>query len=165
MCFSREHIHEPRVQRVPAAPVRPAAAAVPVPRAHRPVGGGAHVAVADRLSTARLSAVRVGQVAVPERADRRAGRHTHHADVGHAAGHRRAGAHRLQVRPRLTRARGPRADGLRQRDRAQPRVDGPGHQGGVGRVIEPRPPRSSSSPALIPSRCPNTVPVPRDVIT
>lgn len=95
-----------------------ATATVPVPGAHRPVGGGAHVAVAGRLSAARLSAVRLGPVAVPERADCRAGRHTHLVDSAHAARHRRPGAHRLQVRSRLTRARGPRADGFSQRDRA-----------------------------------------------
>lgn len=116
--------------------MRPAAAAVPVPRAHRPVGRGAHVAVADLVRAARLSAVRVRPVAVPlqRRPGGRAGRHTHLAVRGHAARRRRAGAHRLHARPRLTRARGPRARRLGQRDRAQPPVHGPGHQGRVGRV-------------------------------
>lgn len=114
--------------------MRLAAPTVPVPGAHRPIGGRAHRAVAGRLSAARLSAVRVGPFAVPERADRRAGRHTHIAVAAHAARHRHAGAHRLQIRSRLTRARGPHAHGFGQRDRAQPSVHGQGHQSGVGRV-------------------------------
>lgn len=116
---SWKHIHEPRFQRLSAAAaVRSATATVPIPGAHRPVRGRAHVAVARRVSAARVPAVRLGPVAVPERADRRARRHTHLVDAAHAARHRRAGAHRLQVRPRLTRARGPRAHGFSQRDRA-----------------------------------------------
>lgn len=114
--------------------MRTPAAAVPVPRAYRPVGGGAHVAVAGRLSVARLSAVRVGPVTVPERSDRRTGRHTHLTHAGHAAGHRRPGAHRLQIRPRLTRARGPRANGLGQRDRAELFVHGAIDQSGVDNI-------------------------------
>lgn len=115
--------------------MRPATATVPVPGAHRPVRGGVDATMVGRLSVARLSAVRLGPVVVPERTDRRAGRHTHIAHVAHAVRHRRPGAHRLQIRPvRLTRARGPHALGFSQRDRAQPFVHGPGHQGGVGRV-------------------------------
>lgn len=108
--------------------MRPATATVPVSGAHRPFGGGVDAALADRLSVARLSAVLLGPVAVPERTDRRAGRHTHLAHADHVVRHRRPGAHRLQIRPvRLTRARGPRAHGFSQRDRAQPFVDGPSH--------------------------------------
>lgn len=128
MLYSRQHLHEPRFQRLPTATaVRPATATVPVSRAHRPVRGGAHGAVARRVSVARLSAVRLGAFAVPERADRRAGHHTHFAHVAHVAVHCRAGAHRLQVRSRLTRPGGPSADGFGQRNRAQPFVHGQSH--------------------------------------
>jgi len=83
--------------------------------------------MARRVSVARLSAVRLRTVAVPERADRRAGHHTNFAHVAHVAVHCRAGAHRLQVRSRLTRPGGPSANGFGQRDRAQPFVHGQSH--------------------------------------
>lgn len=97
MLYSRQHLHEPRFRRLPATSVRPATPTVPVSGAHHPVRGGTHGAVARRVSFARLSAVRLGPVAVPERADRRAGHHTHFPHVAHVAVHRRASAHRLQV--------------------------------------------------------------------
>lgn len=136
MLYSRQHLHEPRFQRLPTATaVRPSTATVPVSGAHRPVRGGALGAVAGRLSVTRLSAVRLGTVAVPERANRRAGHYTYFAHVAHVAVHCRASAHRLQVRSRLTRPGGPNANGFGQRNWAQPFVHGQSHEGSVGHII------------------------------
>lgn len=132
--YSREHIHESRFQRLPAAAVRSATATVSVYGTNRSVGGVADGAVADRLFTARLSAVRLGTVAVPERADRRAGHHTYLVDAAHAVHHRHPSTHRLQIRSRLTRARGPCANGFGQRHWAKPFVDRQRHQSGMGHM-------------------------------
>lgn len=78
--------------------MRSTTATVPIPGAHRPIRSGAHVPVGRRLFSARMSAVRLRAFAVPQRADRRAGRHTHLVDGAHVARHCHAAAHRLQIR-------------------------------------------------------------------
>jgi len=49
--------------------------------------------MARRMSTARLSAVLLSTVTVPEWPDRRVGHHTHFAHIAHVAFHCCAGTH------------------------------------------------------------------------
>jgi len=73
--------------------VRPSTATVPVSGTYHTVCCSAHSAVVCRMSAARLSAVLLSTVAVPEWPDRRAGHHTHFAHIAHIAFHCCAGAH------------------------------------------------------------------------